>query len=340
MPPCYSFSQKAPNRARNVLLQYADPWHPVQCEFEGHSLIIHQTPDDISWPGGALWDCGVLLSEFILGVAGMETLTLRCTLDVEGLPLNVSPTENDVHTTTQLATRLKQWTNSQSSTWKNQLEEVLLRRPNLRILELGCGVGMSGLVAAVALRAKTCILTDLTEVVDNITQKNVTENTQPSHTNHQYRTIPHSKGECTVVATPFCWGNPEQGEHVLRLLQEELPPSTAPLHSYPDIILLADVAYEHRPGAPSHFTAQAIRNFDLLVQSLQQMMPPSQTPQTLLVFGIRLRMVGSIELLHLLQRHFTPVLKEHIPAEVLDPALLGFEHHMTVHIFTNSESPT
>eukprot|EP00977_Amphora_coffeiformis_P020467 scaffold8290_cov174-Amphora_coffeaeformis.AAC.4 len=346
------------NRPRNVLLKDADPRHDVVCEFQHsagalrHSLRIHQTPAEATWPGGVLWDCGALLSELLLGLAGTETWDLKFTLDVEAVGDHhgkIAPVLT--RTTHHLSSRLRQWVakSSNRDIWATRVEEVLLHRSNLKIVELGCGVGLTGLVASLALGACTTILTDLQVVVDSVTVPNVMENTQaPSNKKMNYRTIRHLKRGGKVVARPLCWGNEEEGQHVLQLLEElshttrtsskgtrkkkkettEQPPSIATSNStsHPDIILLGDVAYQHKPGAPSHF--------DVLVETLQQLMPPSNH-NTLLLFGTRLRMPASMDLLLLFEEHFIPVLNEPIPAEVLDPALEGVKHNMTIHIFTN-----
>ncbi|CAB9531409.1 expressed unknown protein [Seminavis robusta] len=385
------------NRPRNVLLSQGDPREPVECKFQHavgalkYSLTIHQTPEEEVWPGGALWDCGLLLAELLLAVGGMEALTTIHTLlpnddDNEQQPNNKKhagknskhASEKCTRTTNQLSRRLQTWlqqqqrNNQQQQIWKDSVESVLLHRSNLTVVELGCGVGLTGLVASIALGAVTTILTDLTVVVDQVTLPNLMQNTtQADNTKQQHkttansssfqninkkypcRTLRHFRGGGKVMALPLCWGNFEEGERVLQVLKELQP---SPNHNntkgkggkkgakkaatdtsqntsstiYPDLILLGDVAYQHKPGAPSHF--------DILVESLQQLMPPLQNDNhksQLLLFGTRLRMPASMDLLLLLQEHFTPVLTQPLPAQVLDPALEGVKHNMTIHIFTN-----
>jgi len=415
-----------------------------------HSLEVHQSPDDETWPGGALWDCGVLLSQLLLGLAGIEDMTLRSTFLEEETTCHIVPNKDNIsnnasrngkqrknasnnnnstdhlikksnkklqsRTTTQIATRLKDWiqqtsqkkktTPSYLQTWKETVEEVLCRTPQLRVLELGCGVGLTGLVASVALGSVTTILTDLTGVVDALTVTNVERNAQAASSGgsnsykknkpcksasfsfpdrlsrggkYPCRSIRHFKGVGNVLSMPLCWGNVQEGQQVLDTFAflQPFAPSESPSkggtskgrhnkvesndtkktagansfdeedalqstgrHRYPHLILLGDVAYQHKPGAPSHF--------DILVETLQQCMPPieekstslllqqqQQRSPTLLLFGTRLRMPASMDLLLLLQEHFHPVLPEPIPAHVLDPALRAVKHNMTIHIFTN-----
>ena len=189
------------NRPRNVLLQHADPREPVTLDFHHtvgalkHSIEIHQSPDEDTWPGGALWDCGVLLSELVLAVAGIEDVTLQSTYLEESSTSHIvsaTPTKDtsrhsdktkrklatkaskdkqlqQTRTTTHIATRLQAWIQSQSNQnsknsksnqqsnyrhiWKNTVEETLCHTPSLRVLELGCGVGLTGLVASSVLGA-------------------------------------------------------------------------------------------------------------------------------------------------------------------------------------------
>ena len=388
------------NRPRNVLLQHADPREPVTVQFHHtvgalrHSLRIQQSPDDACWPGGALWDCGVLLSQLLLAVAGIEDVTLRSTYLEEDTthhiivttkkkgkaPQKLQHQQQQTRTTTQMATRLKTWiahqesqnnSNNYPQIWNDTVLQVLWHTPQLRVLELGCGVGLTGLVASVALGAVTTILTDLTEVMDGITVGNVEHNTTNSSgkkkasssggdtlsTKYPCRAIQNFKGGGKVVAMPLGWGNLEEGRRVMELFERLQPPTLNSVkgkhkkkaqpkpalappsdddvdnHRFPHLILLGDVAYQHKPGAPSHF--------DILVETLQQFMPPSATTDrtTLLLFGTRLRMPASLDLLLLLQEHFEEVLPTPIPAHILDPALEGVKHNMTIHIFGNRINP-
>jgi len=400
------------NRPRNILFANVDPRQPVVLEFshavgaslQTHKLIINQSNHDDVWPGGALWDCGILLSLVVLGVAGVsDTITLTATPLEEGKKEDASTSKKDQKkknksttrvvkkTFSQVSNRLVQYCTKDSSnfggaTTLQTLQDILLQRAHLRIVEFGCGVGLTGLVAAVALGASSTILTDLTVVVDQVTRGNVDQNTTAASSTgkkkscnsnantptalsfvEQSRTIRHFKGLGKVLAMPLCWGNQEEGEQVLQALQElhqsalQHPHSTSTSkkkkkqnkntnqlqpnndHSeneehaapYPDLILLGDVAYQHKPGAPSHF--------DILLESLLQLMPPIEETATnpkhrqqLLLFGTRIRMPASMDLLELLQSHLSLLMS--IPAHCLDPSLQQVKHNMTVHVFTNTKS--
>jgi predicted nicotinamide N-methyase len=378
------------NLPRNVLLTQGDPREPVICQFQHsvgalkYAITIHQTPREETWPGGALWDCGLLLAQLLLAVAGIGSLTtIHTLLPQDDQAQNNSKKKTHTRTTLQLATRLQTWLQQQqqhvdATIWKSHIEPVLLHRHNLTVIELGCGVGLTGLVAAIALGAVTTILTDLTAVVDQVTLPNVIQNTTPvtekgrrrasatsaATTLPSCRSIQHFKGGGKVVAMPLCWGNTEEGAQALQVLKQLHPQSSLMINKtkgkkgtkkaqatinnnnnddddndddnmpidnmvYPDLILLGDVAYQHKPGAPSHF--------DILVESIKQLMAATGKSQ-LLLFGTRLRMPASSDLLELLQQHFTPLLQQPIPAQVLDPALQGVKHNMTIHIFTNNSS--
>ena len=373
------------NKPRNVLLPANDIREPITFQFQHsvgalrHSFSVQQTPEEIAWPGGALWDCGLLLAELLLAMAGIEKCSVVTVLEGEHESSNPKK-KTQTTSTTELSTRLKTWLSKSliTNSWST-VETVLLHTPNLQVVELGCGVGLTGFVASAALGAATTILTDLQEVVEVVTHDNVLQNSEvlntrdakgsskrstKDHNNIQaeipYRILKHFKGGGKVLDMPLCWGNVEQGQAVLDALHYLKPKvnETASKHStkrkgknkqsttssleaapplpllvadrkYPDLILLGDVAYQHKPGAPSHF--------DILVETLQQLMPPrvATEPPSLLMFGIRLRMPASMDLLMLLQEHFVPVLQEPIPAELLDQSLRGVKHNMTIHIFQN-----
>lgn len=204
---------------------------------------------------------------------------------------------------------------------------------DIRVLELGCGVGLTGLVAS-ALGAKVTLLTDLQVVVDKVVQQNTECNTLAGP-NRQcgYRTT-QSGGR--VVAMPLCWGDEQQEQDAKAALERltSKPQTRRKSHKgastkqtregIPDLILIGDVAYQHKPGAPSHF--------DALLSTLLKFVDE----ETLVIFGTRMRMPASADLLEMFRQHMDELVTPPIEAHELDESFaeneLGRKHNMTIHI--------
>lgn len=250
------------NRPRNFLVK--DATKPFNFSFLQYgkpaNITVEQTAEDETWPGGALWDIGVILSSFFVELAGFQ------------------------------------------STKKEQAKQKIPARllhavPNIKdltVLELGCGVGLTGIVASAVLGTQLAILTDLDVVVEKVTVPNVELNTTPSITgggeNNPYRLTKAGK-RGRIMAMPLCWGNQQDEDAVYECFRKW---TKAPAKSqrkqkgknnqhqkvdmgYPDLIIIGDVAYQHYPGAPSHF--------DILLSTVLRFLGPA----TLVVFGTRMR---------------------------------------------------
>ena len=166
----------APNKPRNHLVKDATSPYTFSYKQYGQrkSITVNQTPDEDTWPGGALWDIGALLARALVMVN----------------------------------------TPRPSSSGKNEAFVPRLRSPGIwptswkdcTILELGCGVGLTGLVGA-QLGAKLTLLTDLDVVVDKVTRPNVDLNKKEFGMGQK------------VVALPLCWGKEEDEEECRTILQ-------------------------------------------------------------------------------------------------------------------------
>lgn len=228
-----------------------------------------------------------------------------------------------------------------------------------RILELGCGVGLTGIVCA-SLGARAVILTDLEEVVQQITKPNVEEN-------QRILTTVGGRGSPRICAMALSWGDTDNEADVASALDAMAPPlilgvrnnkngntnsrnkkaskkkcvndkdqtfTTSVIPSrkgMPDVLLIGDVAYQHRPGAASHF--------DVLLSTTLN----CTDEQTILVFGTRMRMPASADLLNMLHEHFDEVVFPPIEAHEIDPAFdfktIGRKHQITIHIMKRKPKP-
>ncbi|KAL3902476.1 MAG: hypothetical protein SGILL_010809, partial [Bacillariaceae sp.] len=88
----------------------------------------------------------------------------------------------------------------------------------------------------------------------------------------------------------------------------------------PDMIIIGDVAYQHKPGAPSHF--------DVLLSTLLKFLGP----HTLVIFGTRMRMPASSDLLDIFHEHMEEVANPPIRADEIDPTFAQFKHQITIHV--------
>ena len=315
-----------PNRPRNLLI--TDATQPFTFSFQGRfalykSILIHQTAEEETWPGGALWDLGVLLAEVLVALSAV-CKPINVTLTTSTEPNKT----RGINRTIELPSRV--WGDAVIA----RLKDI---DANSVVLELGAGVGLTGLVASSAFDAKLTILTDLEVVVDQVTRPNLVLNSSaPSST--KPRII--SKGTGKVIAMPLCWGNAQDEEHVaetLRSVEAAAGPSprrkskgtklgndnaTQPyMPGIPSLVIIGDVAYQHRPGAPSHF--------DVLLSTLLKF----TGPQTLVLFGTRMRMPASNDLLNMLLEHFNELVSPPIAADELDCSFSGLKHNMSIHFF-------
>jgi predicted nicotinamide N-methyase len=252
--------EEVPNRPRNFLV--TDATKPYTFSYLQYgktlSIVVHQTAEDETWPGGALWDIGVLLSHFLVALAGCQ-------------PASVF---KDVKPPTRLL-------------------QAVPSIKDLTVLELGCGVGLTGIVAAAVLGTQLTILTDLEVVVEKVARPNLERNsTSVVSVKKQYQEqityrLTNAGKRGRILALPLCWGNEQDADVVMACLKKytKLEKSSrrrkgdpSPNHTgQPNLIIIGDVAYQHKPGAPSHF--------DALLSTVLKF----TGPHTLVIFGTRMR---------------------------------------------------
>ena len=165
---------------------------------------------------------------------------------------------------------------------------------------------------------------------------------------YTFRTI--NKGSSHIIPVPLCWGNEQDETVVQELIQaystsimsssttskkknNKVNTTTSPQHDdagsttsssslrLPNLILIGDVAYQHYPGAPSHF--------DELISTVRKF----SSVDTIIIFGLRIRMPASVDLLELFLQYYEEIVQPPISATELDP--IDFpaaqKHNMTIH---------
>jgi predicted nicotinamide N-methyase len=339
------------NCPRNLLV--TDATQPFTFSFKGRfgiftSLTVNQTPDDDTWPGGSLWDAGVLLSQLFVALALAENGG-SCTVTT-----TTRTVEGKAKSTNRIVTLPTRVSEVMSSKIKSMQDTAIL-------LELGCGVGLTGLVAAAAIGAKCTLLTDLPVVIDRVTEPNVVQNSNTASGSGSSsttttvvaavaavrpRTI--NKGKGAVVAAPLWWGNEADEVAVASLLKSlaaaipankaqsrrkkkgaasvEQSTSSNRQPGLPDVILIGDVAYQQTPGAASHFE-------DLLSTLLKFV-----HDDTIVVFGTRIRMPASVDLLELFLQHFDELVSPPLRADEIDSSLAGVKHNMAIHFLQRKKN--
>ncbi|CAJ1959097.1 unnamed protein product [Cylindrotheca closterium] len=304
------------NRPRNHLV--TDATQPFDFTYQQYGkpvkIVVNQTPEEDTWPGGALWDIGVLLSHVMVGIASGTVL----------------PSQKTVNLPNRIFEAIEATNSSNKADWT--------------VLELGCGVGLTGLVAAAALGTQLTILTDLEVVVDQVTQPNLEINSSLSSEGKKkpYRLLNTGK-RGRAMALPLCWGIEEDEANVGSMFLEHTKSSQKSRNtkktkkkkgpagsniaendtedlSKPSLIIIGDVAYQHKPGAPSHF--------DALMSTLLKFLGP----KTLVIFGTRMRMPASADLLEMFNTHMEECC-EPTHADEIDASFGKFKHQITIHMF-------
>jgi Lysine methyltransferase len=205
-----NIADEAVNRPRNLIV--LDATTPVEFSFDQYGkpvvLTIHQTAAENTWPGGALWDCGWCMAQLL--VRSSTTTTV-----IEQPP----PSNNNIGKKTQKPRR--------TSTYRSIPRHLHLPFTSSStkintVLELGCGVGLTGLVAAAILRPRIItILTDLPVVIDHVTQRNLQANGMLVDKKTKSYCI--QSGGCPVRAMPLCWGNADDEATVREALGGRAP---------------------------------------------------------------------------------------------------------------------
>lgn len=254
------------NRPRNHLVTDAtQPFEFVYQQFgKPATVVVRQTPNEETWPGGALWDIGVLLSHALVGLTSGT----------------VSSSSKGIRLPSRIFEAIDSVNNSNKADWT--------------VLELGTGVGLTGLVAAACWGTQLTILTDLDVVIDQVTQPNLIGNSTPCP-KKPYRLMNTGK-RGRVMAMPLCWGVEADEKAVAETFEQNTKTvqksrstkkgkkkKAGDAHqnqndetddtSKPNLIIIGDVAYQHKPGAPSHF--------DALVSTLQKFLGS----KTIVIFG-------------------------------------------------------
>jgi predicted nicotinamide N-methyase len=307
------------NKPRNILI--TDATQPFEFSFKGRFAIhntfrIQQTPDDQTWLGGALWDLGVIMAQMLVALSHGSSQVTLTTIDGQGK-------HHAKQRMIELPTRLK------DALSKNSAFQRAFTEPPL-ILELGAGVGLTGLIAAAALNAKATVLTDLEIVVNKVTRPNLEINSVACRKGEPTRSL--HKSQCRVMAESLCWGNAhdEKTVHALlnsldvlpllpKLKAKQLITEKQRIRGVPTLVLIGDVAYQHEPGAPSHFQ-------DLLSTLLK-----FTDESTVVIFGTRIRMPASVDLLNMFHEHFEELVEPPIAANEINASFKDCKHNMSIH---------
>jgi predicted nicotinamide N-methyase len=298
-------SVSPPNRPRNFLV--TDATKPYQFRYLQYgkpvSIVIHQTAQDETWPGGALWDIGVLLSQLLVGLAGYQNITSTSGVAV-----------------------------ANSIKAPKRLLEAVPSVNDLSVLELGCGVGLTGIVAAAVLGTQLTILTDLDEVVKQVAGPNLERNSTPSTGKQQPYRLTSAGKRGRIVAMPLSWGDERDEQAVAESFLKWTKAPKLPRKprkdveadkkdtSKPDLIIVGDVAYQHKPGAPSHF--------NILLSTVLKFLGSHTT----VIFGTRMRMPASKDLLDMFLVHMEEMACPPIRADEIDPTFQKFKHQITIHV--------
>jgi Lysine methyltransferase len=364
-------------------------------------IRVQQSADEETWPGGALWDSGVILAQLLAALPASAALAAgaaaqrkasaaKCAASRSVVTITSSPTTNATPTSASSAHRhsitvpsrlaesevIREWLDVKSSLSRQGRPSSSAARPPLTILELGCGVGLTGMVASVSLGATLTLLTDLAVVVDKVTQPNLQRNVKVLRQ--------HNKGGGGVVkAVPLCWGCERDEASVRQMLRQLDPEATSVdaetavgdatvdsshrpskaggpvlpsdgtnrqrahypttrrrrrIPGVPDWILVGDVAYQHRPGAPSHFDALLSTLLSFTDASSSSAShgyddePALHSSSPIVVFATRIRMPASVDLLEMLRQHFDEIVDPPIRADEVNPdAFRDLKHNMTIH---------
>eukprot|EP00559_Dactyliosolen_fragilissimus_P004277 CAMPEP_0184866564 /NCGR_PEP_ID=MMETSP0580-20130426/22793_1 /TAXON_ID=1118495 /ORGANISM="Dactyliosolen fragilissimus" /LENGTH=389 /DNA_ID=CAMNT_0027366303 /DNA_START=908 /DNA_END=2074 /DNA_ORIENTATION=+ len=369
--PLLSTSTSEVNRPRNHLIRDATTAYEFTYMHYGQiqRVVVDQTPEEETYPGGALWDIAVLLAILLVHLHPTAKYHNNDHHNKNNqhqnyLKLNhhhnnqkYKQNDNHINQNSKLiknANRPNSYNNSDDplqSFLYNVSKLITKKWKDCTVLELGCGVGLTGLVAA-SLGAKTTILTDLEIVIEKVTRHNLqinqfsngkvqwngNNNNNIQNNNNKNASIsqPH-KMKC--IAMPLCWGNKNDEQECAQFLSHlhkhnnnnnnyskkrlkkkqdnsDIDDTDA---SKPDIILIGDVAYQHKPGAPSHF--------DDLLSTLLQFVGE----HTVVLFGTRMRMPASHDLLQMFREHMEERVVPPLGADSIDKAFdetnLGALYH-------------
>jgi hypothetical protein len=379
-----------PNAITPIRLEWSAASKNKSKKSKTNSILVYQSSNEDTWPGGAVWDLGWCLSQLLISLSSLiESLSIQpASIAVSNTTtINaVTPINTVTILSDSASTEHQQQCLKHTMTLPNRYEIAFMKEPifllqhhqrvdqydllnhgiprkhqqlpsknhHRIVLELGCGVGLTGLVCSAAFHDTTVILTDLPMVIDQITIPNVQRNakttikttinvhltakdqgnhsvdsmdavpnqdTQPSiHVPMHIYTISQQQGS-RAVAMPLSWGNHHDEQVVQEVIRNLIRNNVnnddtincCTTDQYkPDWIIIADVAYQHKPGALSHF--------DALLHTILHF----ASNETLIIFGLRVRMSASIDLYNMLLEHFGEIVSDPITAQEIDP--IRFQH--------------